>query len=1025
MPKNRTFKVIIGIFLAILVLVLFFVYRKNISTADKLINQQQKIEEKIVDLKKEIGKQYSDSGGDLSVESLNVGDITTKNLKTDALNSTTFSSSSASIKNLIISGSLSCSSCIVLGEETTGDYLTDLIAGADMVITGSTGPGATLAVANISTLQTVTDRGTITTQSLTLGGLTTPTFQLGTIATAGFVLTTDASGIGTWQPASGGGAPINATYLTQIPNGSLTNEQALSLLSTGLMKVAIGTGVVTSVTDNSVNWDSAYTNRLTSASGTAPLTLTLAANALTGGIADAAADGATKGAAAFTAADFDAAAGVISIDYVNGQAASIGTKGFLTAVDWGTFNGKINLTNLSSTAAGLTYTNTTGVFSLTAGYVIPTTTDEANWNAVFANNHVAVTLGTANGLSLATQALSLGLASAGVTGALSGLDWSTFNSKQPAGTYVTSVSGTSPISSSGGTTPAISIADAAADGATKGAAAFTATNFTAAVGVINTIQDISTVSSPQFASLTLTGNLNLPVSTATTGIIYAGTNRFIHNFGVLDRNFFGGAEAGNLTNTGSVNVGIGYRAMDALTDGYSNVGIGQAALGAMTSGYFNTVIGDSAGIALTNGNKNVALGWTALNSTTTAVENVAIGPETLHDNTGGNQNTAVGPSPLYKNTTGNENIGIGLNSLYLNLTGTGNIGIGSHAGVTITSANALTAGDYNIFIGYGAGFPNATQRTKAVAIGYKAYVNADSAIVLGGTGVDAVNVGLGATAPVEALTLASTYKIGWEASAGVVDTNLYRSAANTLKTDDSFIVSGNLGLGVSPSHKLHIVDTDTTAGRAGAYISQTGSIVGTGYGLYVTKTGSSTVNVGGYFSASGGTTNYGLIVAAGDVGIGTTVPGAKLDVNGYITWNGQMRVTTQYDKTNASLNNLTGTAVNVEAGKTYYFETVLFVNADVTGGSSYQIGGTATATAITYQIQLFDNSTNALTINSRIADLGTSSAGQAGTTAGVCKIFGTITVNAAGTIVPKFAQNAASGTSSVLVGSTFIVNQIK
>jgi hypothetical protein len=43
-----------------------------------------------------------------------------------------------------------------------------------------------------------------------------------------------------------------------------------------------------------------------------------------------------------------------------------------------------------------------------------------------------VTIGTANGLSLSTQVLSLGLASAGVTGALSGTDWSTFNSKQNA-----------------------------------------------------------------------------------------------------------------------------------------------------------------------------------------------------------------------------------------------------------------------------------------------------------------------------------------------------------------------------------------------------------------------------------------------------------------------------------------------------------------------------------------------------------------------------------------------------------------
>jgi hypothetical protein len=104
-----------------------------------------------------------------------------------------------------------------------------------------------------------------------------------------------------------------------------------------------------------------------------------------------------------------------------------------------------------------------------------------------AARHNAVTLGTANGLSLSTQVLSLGLASAGVTGALSGTDWSTFNSKQnaltltttgtsgaatlvgstlnipqyqAAGTYVTSVTASSPLFSSGGTTPNITIQQA-------------------------------------------------------------------------------------------------------------------------------------------------------------------------------------------------------------------------------------------------------------------------------------------------------------------------------------------------------------------------------------------------------------------------------------------------------------------------------------------------------------------------------------------------------------------------------------
>jgi hypothetical protein len=60
-------------------------------------------------------------------------------------------------------------------------------------------------------------------------------------------------------------------------------------------------------------------------------------------IADAAADGTTKGAATFTASDFDATAGLISIDYINGQEASTINKGFLTSIDWNTFNGKADI----------------------------------------------------------------------------------------------------------------------------------------------------------------------------------------------------------------------------------------------------------------------------------------------------------------------------------------------------------------------------------------------------------------------------------------------------------------------------------------------------------------------------------------------------------------------------------------------------------------------------------------------------------------------------------------------------------
>lgn len=47
----------------------------------------------------------------------------------------------------------------------------------------------------------------------------------------------------------GGGAPTGATYITQTADGTLSAEQALASLSTGVMKVTTSTGVVSSLSD--------------------------------------------------------------------------------------------------------------------------------------------------------------------------------------------------------------------------------------------------------------------------------------------------------------------------------------------------------------------------------------------------------------------------------------------------------------------------------------------------------------------------------------------------------------------------------------------------------------------------------------------------------------------------------------------------------------------------------------------------------------------------------------------------------
>jgi len=112
-------------------------------------------------------------------------------------------------------------------------------------------------------------------------------------------------------------------------------------------------------------------------------------------------------------------------------------------------------------SGGVTSVNSmTGAVSLTTAN-IPEVTNlyytEARVNAntnVAANTaarHPAVTLGTANGLSLSTQALSLALASTSTNGALSSTDWNTFNNKQPAGSYQPQLSGTGFVKVSGTT----------------------------------------------------------------------------------------------------------------------------------------------------------------------------------------------------------------------------------------------------------------------------------------------------------------------------------------------------------------------------------------------------------------------------------------------------------------------------------------------------------------------------------------------------------------------------------------------
>jgi hypothetical protein len=139
---------------------------------------------------------------------------------------------------------------------------------------------------------------------------------------------------------------------------------------------------------------------------------------------------------------------------------------------------------------------------------------------------------------------------------------------------------------------------------------------------------------------TVDANLKLPVTTAGAGIIYFGTNTFLHGYGGF--NLFAGQSAGNLTMTGWGNVGIGWVALGSNAAGNYNTGLGYATLNHNTAGEFNTASGFLALGMNTNGGANTANGYLA-----------------LFGNTSGYGNTALGYYAGFSITTGSNNICIG------------------------------------------------------------------------------------------------------------------------------------------------------------------------------------------------------------------------------------------------------------------------------------------------------------------------------------------------------------------------------
>jgi hypothetical protein len=152
----------------------------------------------------------------------------------------------------------------------------------------------------------------------------------------------------------------------------------------------------------------------------------------------------------------------------------------------------------------------------------------------------------------------------------------------------------------------------------------------------------------------------------------------------LNGNTIIGNPAGNLSISGTNNVGLGKNVFTVLTSGSSNVSIGSFEDSALTSGSNNCSIGSSALSKLISGSQNTALGSGALSGLTTGSTNIALGYNSLRSITSGAANIVLGiSSGLSYTSSESSNILIG------------NVGVLGESNVMRLGSTGSSAGQVN------------------------------------------------------------------------------------------------------------------------------------------------------------------------------------------------------------------------------------------------------------------------------------------------------------------------------------------
>jgi hypothetical protein len=356
----------------------------------------------------------------------------------------------------------------------------------------------------------------------------------------------------------------------------------------------------------------------------------------------------------------------------------------------------------------------------------------------------------------------------------------------------------------------------------------------------------------------------------------------------------------------------------------------------------NAIFGYQAGQA-TTGNNNTFIGYQSAYANTTGLSNTAIGSNAMVANLGGANNTALGYGALKANTTGASNTALGAAAGVTNTTGADNTFIGNGADVTANNLN------------------------NATAIGYNAKAAVSNSLILGALGSSAPNVGVGVntfSANPEALLVYQNSSTSFNVIGGKGSLNNYLQLNIQNQNAGANASSDVVATADNGNETTNFVDmgmnssvyntTGITGGPDNAYLYSAAN-------NFIIGNSTPAMNLI-FFTGGTATTNEAMrITGTGYIGMGTTTPGNKVEINSGTGGASGLRLK---ELPSGAVLFMNGTNDVAQNNNNLYFDAVnyrLSVAAGQTPASTLQVGGSV-GTAIVTKTASYTASANDYTI---------------------------------------------------------------